>query len=214
MKFFFPIFIAAVLALGGCNPDPTGLIDFAPLGVPKIDVEKYTLSVTGEVDNELVLTYQDLLALKQVSRSVPLPLLDRPAQPAVWTGVPLAEVLNQAGVKKRADRILFRCAEGFETSFPVKDAYREDMILATGVNGQPLPRRNGYPLRLVAGGKYDYKWAKWLTEIRLIRGDHRGYWEIFDLDNDGDVPLTMTQSNGELNNEKGPNIVDKPDHGH
>ena len=45
------------------------------------------------------------------------------------------------------------------------------------MNGVDLPREHGFPLRLVAPGKYGYKWAKWITRIELVDYDEKGYWE-------------------------------------
>jgi DMSO/TMAO reductase YedYZ molybdopterin-dependent catalytic subunit len=63
-------------------------------------------------------------------------------------------------------------------------------LLAWEVNGKPLPRRHGWPLRIVAPGKYGFKWVKWVTEIEVHDRGHEGTYEDqgFALDGDRDGP--------------------------
>lgn len=104
-----------------------------------------------------------------------------------WTGVPLADVLHRAGVGDGADRVVFISANGYETSLSLRDAIAGGVLLAWKVQDETLVREQGFPLRVVAPGKYDYKWAGWVTEVRAIRGDHKGIWEALGYPNDGTV---------------------------
>ena len=98
---------------------------------------------------------------------------------AEWTGVPLLEVLDRAGVKAGAREVVFRGADSgmpdgsseairFERSLSLDDARGAEVLLAYAMNGEPLPVQHGYPLRLIVPGWYAVASVKWLTEIEVI----------------------------------------------
>ena len=98
---------------------------------------------------------------------------------AEWTGVPLVEILDRAGVRQDVKDVLFRGADGgavegrsesmrFERSLQIDDARDSDVLLAYAMNGEPLPVEHGYPLRLIVPRWYAVASVKWLTEIELI----------------------------------------------
>jgi DMSO/TMAO reductase YedYZ molybdopterin-dependent catalytic subunit len=110
-----------------------------------------------------------------------------------WTGVPLAHVLEQAGVQPRARYVVFRCADALEPaagangqyyeSIGFEDAYHPQTILAYDMNGHPLPVPHGAPLRLRVERQLGYKMAKYVMRIELVEslagiGSGRGgFWE-------------------------------------
>lgn len=107
---------------------------------------------------------------------------------AEWTGVPLAEVLDRAGVRPGAREVLFRGADGgtldghsgpiyFERSLQLDQARDADLLLAYAMNGEPLPVQHGYPVRLVVPGWYAMASVKWLTEIALIDRPFPGHYQ-------------------------------------
>ena len=128
---------------------------------------------------------------------------------AEWTGVPLVEVLDRAGIKAGACEVLFRGADGgeipgtpgsqrFERSLSLDDARGSDAILAWAMNGEPLPVQHGYPLRLIVPGWYAVTSVKWLTEIELIDRAFAGHFQagsyFFEWQREGEVvrePVTL-----------------------
>ncbi len=96
---------------------------------------------------------------------------------ALWTGVKVRTILEMAHVKDRAVKVLFHTADGYSTSHRIEYVMRDDVILAFKMNGVELPVEHGYPVRLVAPGKYGYKWAKWIVRIEVVDYDKKGYWE-------------------------------------
>ena len=105
-----------------------------------------------------------------------------------WAGVPLAEVLKRAGLKPSARYIVFHCADryGAETyyeSVDLIDAFHPQTIIAHMLNGEPLPVKNGAPLRMRIERQLGYKHAKYTNGIEAvanlgaIRGGKGGYWE-------------------------------------
>jgi DMSO/TMAO reductase YedYZ molybdopterin-dependent catalytic subunit len=154
------------------------------LVVPTVDSEEWTLTIKGMVDNEVTLTYQDLMELPLIERYATLACVsnevgDNLVGNALWTGVPLTDVLDLAGVHEGADQLASRSIDGWTAGFPTELAYdgREPLI-AVGMNREVLPANHGFPARLVVPGLYGYVSAtKWLTEIELTTWDaFDGYW--------------------------------------
>ncbi len=154
------------------------------LVVPVVDPETWTLKVTGMVDRELELTYDDLLSMPQVERYVTISCVSNPVGDtlvgnAKWQGVRLVDVLETAGVHPDASQIVGRSVDGWTAGFPTAAAFDgRDPLIVVGMNGEPLPRRHGFPARLIVPGLYGYVSAtKWLAEIELTTWDaFDGYW--------------------------------------
>ncbi len=136
------------------------------------------------VDRELTLTFDDLLARPMVERVVTLACVSnevggRLIGNARWLGVPLADVLAEAGVHEGADQLVSRSYDGWTCGTPtavVLDG--RDALLAVGMNGEPLPVSHGFPVRMVVPGLYGYVSAtKWVTELELSTFDaFDAYW--------------------------------------
>jgi DMSO/TMAO reductase YedYZ molybdopterin-dependent catalytic subunit len=98
---------------------------------------------------------------------------------ARWLGVPLRDLLEEAGPRRGADQVVGRAVDGFTTGMPLAAAIDgRDALVAIGMNGEPLPIRHGFPARLVVAGLYGYVSAtKWLRQIELTRfSDYDPYW--------------------------------------
>ena len=169
--------------------------------VPRVDASSWRLEVDGHVAHPLSLSLDDLRARETVSADITFEcagngraLLDpRPiSQPWVleavgtgtWTGVPLAALLADAGIGDGAVEVLFtgldRGVEGeveqaYQRSLPLADALADDVLLAFGMNGGPLPPQHGFPLRLVVPGWYGMTNVKWLSRITLLDESFTGY---------------------------------------
>lgn len=98
---------------------------------------------------------------------------------ARWLGVPLAPLLREAGIAAGADQLVARSVEGMTIGTPVETILDgRDALLAVGMNGQPLPARHGFPVRVLTPGLYGYAGScKWLSELELTRFDaFDAYW--------------------------------------
>lgn len=174
--------------------------------IPELGPETYRLTVAGLVDRPLRLSLHDVQTMPLETRVVTLecagngrahfdPRVDGEpwaygaVSTAEWTGVPLAEVLRRAGARDTAQEVLFRGADGgsvaghdgpirFERSLALDDPVLGDALLAYAMNGEPLPQRHGYPLRLVVPGWYGVASVKWLTEIELVEAPFRGHYQF------------------------------------
>ncbi len=186
--------VATPVAVGADNQF-TGINGLTPIVVPNDDfyridtaliiprpsADSWRMRVTGMVDNELEFTLDDLLAMELHDRYVTISCVSNEVGGglvgnALWTGVRLVEVLDEAGVQSEATQIVGRSVDGWTSGFPTEAAYDgRDPLIAVGMNGEPLPARHGFPARLIVPGLYGYVSAtKWLAEIELTR------WEDFD----------------------------------
>jgi DMSO/TMAO reductase YedYZ molybdopterin-dependent catalytic subunit len=106
---------------------------------------------------------------------------------AEWTGVPLAEVLDRAGVESGALEVVFRGADGpakddngansFARALTLDEVRESGALLAYAMNGEPLPRQHGHPLRLIVPGWYGVASVKWLAGIEVIGDSFSGYFQ-------------------------------------
>lgn len=152
--------------------------------VPSIDPEQWSLTITGMVDREITLNFDELLALPLeesyatlacVSNYVGGGLIGN----ALWLGYPIRKLLAQAGPKAGADMVLSRSVDGFTAGTPLT-ALTDDRnaILAVAMNGEPLPPIHGFPVRMVVPGLFGYVSAtKWVTELKVTTfAEDAAYW--------------------------------------
>ena len=176
----------AELAVDGITPLVTRNVDFyridTALLVPRPDINTWRLRVTGMVERELELTYDELVAMPLVEQYVTIACVSNEVGGdlvgnALWRGVRLKELLEQAGARSDATQIVGRAVDGFTVGFPTGYALADDRepLVAVGMNGEALPVDHGFPARLIVPGLFGYVSAtKWLTEIELTT------WEGFD----------------------------------
>ncbi len=180
------------------------------LRVPRIDAQGWSLRVTGMVDEEIEITYEDLLAEEHVEALVTLTCVSNQVGGdlvgnSVWQGWPVRELLARAGVQPDADMVLSRSVDGWTAGTPIEALTDErDSLLAVAMNGEPLPAEHGYPVRLVVPGLYGYVSAtKWVTELKVTRFDaDEGYWTPRGWSERGPIKtasrIDVPRSNGDL----------------
>lgn len=156
-------------------------------GTQYIDMESYRLQVNGLVEKPLNLTYEEIIALTQTSKVVDLNCVEGWSFTAKWTGVKIAEIFEEAGAMENATTVIFYSTDGYSTSLDKDYLLENEIILAYRLNDVTLPPDRGFPLQLVAEGKYGYKWAKWIVKIELIDKPYRGYWEERGYNNTADI---------------------------
>ncbi|WKN48361.1 molybdopterin-dependent oxidoreductase [Nocardioides sp. Arc9.136] len=165
------------------------------LDVPIVDVDDWTLTIDGDVDQEVTFTFDDLLAMDLVERDITLTCVSTSVGGkfvggARWLGVPLTDLLDRAGVGSRADQIFSTDVDGMTISTPLAVATDgRDSMLAIGMNGEPLPREHGFPARMVVPGLYGFISAtKWVTRMTLTTyDDQQAYWTERDWATDAPI---------------------------
>lgn len=150
---------------------------------PVVEVARWSLEVGGLVSKPARLSFDDLRAMPAVEQLQTLECISNEVggdliSNAKWKGVPLRDVLMRAGgPAATAVKVAFRCADGYSESIPVADAMHPTTLLAYEMNGEPLPAKHGFPVRLLVPGLFGMKNPKWITKIEAVNYDFRGYWE-------------------------------------
>jgi len=134
---------------------------------PEIDIKEYRLVVDGAVETPLSLSYEDILAYPEKTDVVLLICPGFFVDNAQWSGVPVSLILEEANPKPGAKEVRFH-AGSYRSTLTLEEAQRQGTYLAHHVNGQVLPEEHGFPLRLVAEGKYGSRWVKWLDRIEVL----------------------------------------------
>lgn len=169
------------------------------LQLPTIDPEAWTLQVTGLVDNPITLSYADLLARPLSEHLTTLTCMSNQvggdlAGNAVWLGVPVREVLAEAGPQPGAQMVVSTSEDGWSAATPLATLTDPDIaaLLAVGMNGQPLSAEHGFPVRMVVPGLYgDVSATKWLTRLDLTTyEDATAYWAEKGWSQRGPIKLT------------------------
>jgi DMSO/TMAO reductase YedYZ molybdopterin-dependent catalytic subunit len=192
--------------------------------IPAGDERTWLLEVGGHVRAPLTLSMEELRRRPTVttpvtmecagngralmdSRLVSQPWLEEAVGTAEWTGTPLRPLLEEAGVLDGAVEVLFAGADrgvqgglehDYERSLPLAEALRDEVLLAWGVNGQPLPPQHGHPLRLLVPGWYGMTSVKWLRRVTVLTEPFGGYQQtgsylIHASEDDPGVPVTRIE---------------------
>ena len=190
--------------LGGTGMAPEyKLADISPFfrgnGSTSVDTPEYKaaaangfadwrLAIGGLVGRPMSLSLADIRALPQRTQITRHDCVEGWSAIGQWTGPQLSEILKQAGVEPEARYVVFHCADTlsgtpYYESCDMDDAMHPQTIVAHMLNGEPLPERNGAPLRVRLERQLGYKSAKYLTGIDAVasldgvNGGKGGYWE-------------------------------------
>jgi sulfite oxidase len=175
---------------------------------PRLTSQAFSLPVAGEVDRNLIFSYDYLRSMN--SRAITMTLEcsgnrrsyfdpktygeqweDGAISQGVWRGVPLKDLLVAAGLKNSAKEVVFvgydygkrEDMEGtfnYARSLPLDKATDSDTIVAYELNGKPIPFEQGFPLRLVVPGWYGMASVKWLKQVTVINHDFKGPYQDVD----------------------------------
>ncbi|MBI4964007.1 MAG: molybdopterin-dependent oxidoreductase [Desulfomonile tiedjei] len=148
----------------------TPLKDFGTMGLDgyKADTEVWRLIVEGHVENKLSISYRQLLDMPFIEKPVLMICPGIFVNHGLWRGISAAHLLKLAKISGDVNYVSFRGPEGnYEKVMrvPLKDIVAEKVFLAHHVNGEALPAKHGFPLRLVAEGYYGYDWVKYVYKI-------------------------------------------------
>jgi DMSO/TMAO reductase YedYZ molybdopterin-dependent catalytic subunit len=183
-------------SVGAVLPQPTsGWRIYTVAGtMPRFDPATYRLRVEGLVQRPLSLTLRDLQALPVAEQVSDFECVTGWTVDDVrWTGVRIRDVLASAGPLPSGAALSFVSAERpYVDSLTLEQALLPDVMLAWGMDGRPLTRPHGAPLRLVMPRMYGYKSVKWLERIVLAREPAVGYWEQRGYDRDAWIGRSNT----------------------
>jgi DMSO/TMAO reductase YedYZ molybdopterin-dependent catalytic subunit len=149
---------------------------------PTVSRQGWSLKVTGQVDAPYTLSYADLLALPMQQQYESMECISNDVggsymSSAHWEGVRLADLLQKAGVKTGASKIVLHAYDDYTDSVHLSKALEPTTLVAVRMNGVPLPDGHGFPARVLVPGIYGMKHVKWLTQIEVVNYDYQGYWQ-------------------------------------
>jgi DMSO/TMAO reductase YedYZ molybdopterin-dependent catalytic subunit len=184
-----PIPASAELDVPGISPYIVPASQFyridTALQVPSVDPTSWKLKIGGMVENEVELSFAELLGLPLEEHIVTLTCVSQEVGGnlvgnALWLGYPIRKLLERAKPTAGADMVLSTSIDGFtaSTPLPVLQDPNTAAILAVGMNGKPLPLEHGFPVRMVVPGLYGYVSAtKWVVNLKVTTyAKDQGYW--------------------------------------
>jgi DMSO/TMAO reductase YedYZ molybdopterin-dependent catalytic subunit len=149
------------------------------LGVhPEIATARWTLTLDGACDHPTTLTWNDFLALEQVEDTSDFHCVTTWSRFDLrWRGVRFADVAALASPHDDAEHVMCHAYDGYTTNVPLVEALKPDVLLVHTVDGAPLPRDHGGPVRMITPQLYAWKGAKWIRRIEFMSTDKPGFWE-------------------------------------
>lgn len=149
---------------------------------PKVNIDLWHLEIGGLVQNTATWRFQDLVGFKPTTQETTLMCISNGLDAglisnAVWKGLPLRDLLDQAGVLSGAARVRLHGVDNYTDTISLEKAMEPTTLLAYEMNGAPLPDRHGYPLRVIVPGYFGEKNVKWLTKVEVTDASAKGFYE-------------------------------------
>ena len=144
--------------------DTMGLTDH------EVNLDTWRLEIGGRVQQPLALTYSELLALPPIERKVLLVCPGVFVNQGLWKGISMQALLARIDAQEDATHVAFTGPDGTFAKrevFSLDEVLAEKVFLAYGVNGQSLPKKHGFPLRIVADDHYGGTWVKYVYKMEL-----------------------------------------------
>ena len=155
--------------------------------VPDVDLATWTLEVTGEVEEPLTLTFEQLQELPGTAVTTDIHCVTRWSRfDARFKGVHWHELAKLCRPKPSARFAIAHAEQGFTANVPLSALEDENALVVYEADGEPLTPDHGWPVRLLIPTKYFWKSAKWLRGIELSAVDRPGFWERYGYHNDAD----------------------------
>jgi len=156
--------------------------------IPQVPRERWTLSVTGLVEQPLTFSWDEFQALPRVKVFSDFHCVTRWSRLGnLWEGVSTREIIQRAGVQPEARFVIATgYDDGWTTNMPLDEFAAEDALLVDVHDGEPLTADHGGPVRLVVPRLYAWKSAKWLKALEFTAEDRPGLWERMGYHNHGD----------------------------
>jgi len=158
------------------------------LGIqPDVSAQQWTLTVDGEVEHPLALTWETFQALPQVEDVSDFHCVTTWSKfDCRWGGVAFTTLCELARVKPTARFVYFTSYDGYSTNVPLEACLDDDVLIATRFDGATLPRAHGGPARVIVPKLYAWKGAKFIKGIHFLAHDRPGYWEVRGYSNTAD----------------------------
>ena len=145
---------------------------------PNISLEEWRFRVSGDVEKEIIWTWEDFMKFPQTTIRADFHCVTRWSRfDDDWTGVLFRDLLPYTGALPSARFIMQHAYGGYTTNNAIEIMVGEDVMFAHTFNGKPLPREHGGPMRVFTPRRYAWKGAKWINGIEFMAEDRPGFWE-------------------------------------
>ena len=149
---------------------------------PDISRDIWRLEIGGHVDRPRTYGFSEIAGQGSIVQETTLMCISNGVGDALmsnarWTGLPLRSLLEAAGPRPNAVEVLLRGADGYTDTIPLEKALDPTTLVVYEMNGEPIPRIHGFPVRLIVPGMYGEKNVKWVTGIEVVDRDVLGFYE-------------------------------------
>ena len=149
------------------------------LGIqPDVPLNKWTLTIDGEVDHPVVLTWDDFMELPQTDDTSDFHCVTTWSKLNInWKGVRFIDLAALVQPNETATHIMCYGYDDYTTNVSLVEALKPDVLLVHTVDGEPLPKEHGGPVRMITPQLYAWKGAKWISRIEFLPKNKLGFWE-------------------------------------
>lgn len=145
---------------------------------PDISMKEWRLILDGEVEQPVTLTWEDFMALPQTEDSSDFHCVTTWSKLNMnWKGVRFIDLAAFVQPKETASHILCHGYDDYTTNVSLEEALKPDVLLVHTVEGLPLPKEHGGPVRMITPQLYAWKGSKWISRIEFLNHNKLGFWE-------------------------------------
>lgn len=145
---------------------------------PQIPMDMWRLTIDGEVENPIVLKWDDVMALPQTEDISDFHCVTTWSKlNMTWKGVSLLDIAALVQPKATATHLMCYGYDTYTTNVAIEEALKPDVLLAHTVEGEPLALEHGGPLRMITPQLYAWKGSKWIKRIEFLSANKLGFWE-------------------------------------
>ena len=146
--------------------------------IPKIDMDTWRFTVSGLVEQEVTLDWEQFMDLAKTTVHAPFHCVTQWSRlDNAWEGVAFVEIMRLITAKPEARYVMVHCYGGHSTNLPLDVAMDDDVLFAYRHDGELLTPEHGAPLRVVVPKRYGWKSAKWVNGLEFMEKDAPGFWE-------------------------------------
>jgi DMSO/TMAO reductase YedYZ molybdopterin-dependent catalytic subunit len=176
---------ARIAPAKGTRPELTANEDFYRIDIdtipPEVDASTWKLQISGLVDTPINLDLDQIRAMPSQTQILTMQCISNPVggdltSSSRWTGVRAKDLLDGAGIQASAAGAFITAADGFYEFVTMEDLQDERTLFVYAMNGEPLPREHGFPLRIYIPNRYGMKQPKWIETIEMVAAPKLGYW--------------------------------------
>ncbi len=165
-------------------------------GNQSIEAGTYELKISGLIENPVSLSLEDLAKLELLEKTVTVECINNPGHgsllgTATWKGFRIYDLIESLGLQDGAAFVKYLCSDGYFTYNTLEELQKNEVIGALEINGETLPEKYGFPLRIIYPGYYGVRQAAWVLEIQVLDRGIKDFWSETQFEKwKTDAPMT------------------------